>query len=157
MVRMSRLLITLATIFAVLMGTGSFNLACVCAPGRAAEPCGVDLGCAAVLQEEVEPSSCCCCETPEEPTPIDANGPGRQDRAPGRCPCLYWSDVPFGTSDASTGTALVKRALEFSPVLLLEAVPAPMVHGTADNYRAGTSFPRESGTRVQAWLCVWTT
>jgi hypothetical protein len=155
---MFRLLVTLATIVSILLGTGSFNVMCLCGPRACAE---VSVSCAVsdldvCAAEPVSTSECasCCCDDPDEPAPKEDSIPGQ--RPPERCPCLYWTNVPLSTSDTLTGLTLVKRAIELAPVLLLEAVSAPLVHETAGMIRAGPLGQRDTSVRLQAWHCVWT-
>ncbi len=154
---MLRPLVILATILSILFGTGSFNVMCLCGPGA----CGDAVVCSPVSDLETctpesdSPSSCsCCCDAPDEPAPKEPPVPGQ--RPPEKCPCLYWTNVPLSTPDSPTGLSLVKRAIELAPVLLLEAVSAPLVHETAGMIRAGPLGQRDTSVRLQAWHCVWT-
>jgi hypothetical protein len=152
---MHRVLLTLATALSILFGTGSLNIACLCTTPveyTATEAVGVE--CHGEQGDVDAGGSCCCADEGDVPAPVDDAAPAGTKPRP--CPCLYWTAVPLTTPESSTGPSLVKRVMEFSPVLLLEAAPAPVASEAAVFSRAGPSGPRDSSTRAQAWLCVWT-
>jgi hypothetical protein len=158
---MARSLLIFATIVSILFGTGTFNVACLCAgaPGPpASDSAGrhapSSCGTAACHGAPAPVLSGCCCAGEPQPAAPDERTPGPS--APDRCPCLYWTNVPLSAHDSATGPTLVKRALELTPVLLLEAVSTPLVLGTAVTSRAGPSGLRDLSIRLQAWHCVWT-
>lgn len=154
---MGRILITLATVLSILFGTGSMNIACLCAPGAVfSQTEAVGIECHGEQGDIDAGGSCCCCADDQDPAaPADLQSPGKSEPRP--CPCLYWTAVPLATPETSTGPTLVKRVVELPPVLLLEAAPAPVACEAAAIFRDRPHGPRVSPTRLQAWLCVWTT
>jgi len=154
---MQPLLIILATTAALLFGTGSLNFACGCDAGA----CGVETIDAAPARDDSsgcagDHGGCCCSPEAEEPKPSQRTLPGRGGEAPGKCPCLYWTEAPLTNPDFSTGVVLVKRLLGASPDLLLEAAVLPQGRAAAATIRDGPRGPRDLSVRLQAWHCVWT-
>lgn len=153
--QMNRVTLIISMVLAMVVALNAAPAACLCGPGmeraqtlRPAAGCHDDQG----KQE----SKCCSSGADDERVPADDPGqPGSDKSEP--CPCLAWSDAPLSTFESISGLALVKRTLELTPILLLEAAPTPVACGAADTIRARSHDPRDSSTRLQAWLCVWTT